>query len=423
MQNKDWFEAGEDILKSVVNAVEKQDFSGLSKNIENKFNDALERINDKFANGGRIHYGQNNMKSSTYRTGSPNHYAKASEIPGYNSGQVVMNPRQVPQLYKKIPPGTFSGPILKGMGIFGAVMTGIAAFSCLMVALFEGGADAWMASAVMGGFFMGNLGIVKIGNNLKDRIARFKKYVSRVGQAQYCSLEQLAAAVEKKLSFVKKDVRKMIDKKFFLQGHMDDLGTTLITSDEMYQQYIESENSRKLREIETAKQEQLLLESKSGEYPEEVQKVLDEGYEYISHIRECNDAIPGEEISRKLASLEDIMGRIFEQVKKNPDNVADVQKMMKFYLPSTRKLIDTYRELDGQPSYGDNNVANTKLEIENTLDVINAAFGKLFDDMFEDAAWDISTEISTMKTLLAKEGLTGGKDFELEEKDLKVPLE
>lgn len=417
MQNKDWFDAGEDILKSVVNAVERQDFSGLSKNIENKFNNTIERINDKFANGGRVHYGQNSMKSSSYRKQQPNHYAKASEVSAYNNGQVVMNPRQVPQLYAKRPPGTYSGPFLKGTGTVGAVLNGVGAVVLIIVSLVIGGTGLWLATAIVGACFLGSLGMIKKGSSLKDRVARFKQYVSRVGQAQYCELEQLAAAVGKKVSFVRKDIRKMIERKYFLQGHLDDLGTTLITSDEMYQQYVDSEKSRKLREIETKKQEQLLLESKTadGEYPPEVQKVLDEGYEYICHIRECNDAIPGEEISRKLSSLEDIMGRIFEQVKKNPDNVADVQKMMKFYLPSTRKLIDTYRELDGQPSYGDHNVANTKQEIENTLDVINAAFGKLFDDMFEDAAWDISTEISTMKTLLAKEGLTGGKDFELDD--------
>ena len=84
---------------------------------------------------------------------------------------------------------------------------------------------------------------------------------------------------------------------------------------------------------------------------------------------------------------------------------------MKYYLPTTAKLIDAYTELDGKPSYGEQNIANTKLEIEGTMDVINEAFGKIFDDMFQDAAWDISTEISTMKTLLAKEGLTGGRDF------------
>ncbi|MBR6665408.1 MAG: 5-bromo-4-chloroindolyl phosphate hydrolysis family protein [Lachnospiraceae bacterium] len=417
MQNKDWFDAGEDILKSVVSAVERQDFSGLSKNIENKFNNTIERINDKFGNTGRIHYGQNNMKSSTYRKQQPNHYAKASEVATYSNGQVIMNPKQVPQLYAKRPPGTFSGPFLKGAGIAGAALTGVGTGVLTIVSLAIGGPGLWLATGIVGGCFLGSLGLAKKGSSLKERVARYKQYVSRIGQAQYCELEQLAASVGKKVAFVKKDIRKMIDKKFFLQGHLDDLGTTLITSDEMYQQYVDSEKSRKIREIETQKQEQLLLEVKNvdGEYSPEVQKVLEEGYEYIKHIREANDAIPGEEISRKLETLEDIMGRIFDQVKKNPDNVSDVQKMMKFYLPSTRKLIDTYRELDGQPSYGGNNVANTKTEIENTLDVINEAFGKLFDDMFEDAAWDISTEISTMKTLLAKEGLTGGKDFELDD--------
>lgn len=415
MQNKDWFETGEDILKSVVNAVEKQDFSGLSKNIENKINDTINQINDKINGSGRIHYGQNQMKSSTHRQSDPNHYAKSSEIPRYDGKQVVTGEKKLPQLYAKKPPGTYSGPVLKAVGIVGTSITGLAAFVLTIIGFASGSAGVWLADAIVGGGLLGSVGMIKKGNSLKGMVSRFKQYVNRIGQAQYCELEQLAGVVGKKIGFVKKDIRRMIDKGYFLQGHLDDQGTTIITSDEMYQQYIESENSRKLREIETAKQEQLLLECKSGEYPQEVQKVLDEGYEYIRHIRECNDAIPGEEISRKLTTLEDIMGRIFEQVKKNPDNVADVQKMMKFYLPSTRKLIDTYRELDGQPSYGDNNVANTKKEIENSLDVINEAFGKLFDDMFEDAAWDISTEISTMKTMLAKEGLTGGKDFELDD--------
>ncbi len=413
MQNKDWFQAGEDILKSVVNAVESQDFSGLSKNIETKISTTINHINERMANSGNIHYGHNNMKSSTNRKDKYDNYSKASETPGPGGNQIVPANKQLPALYAKKPPGTYSGPVLKVLGIVGTSITGIAAFVLTLIGLFTGSLGVWIADAIVGGGLLGSIGVMKKGISLEKMVARFKKYVKRIGEAQYCELEQLAGVVGKRIGFVKKDIRKMIDKGFFLQGHLDDKGTTVITSDDMYQHYVEAEQSRRTREIETAKQETLLLEQKETTYLPEVQAVLDEGEEYIRHIRECNDAIPGEEISQKLANLEDIMGRIFEQVKKNPDNVADVQKMMKYYLPSTRKLIDTYRELDGQPSFGDNNVANTKKEIETTLDVINAAFGKLFDDMFEDAAWDISTEISTMKTLLAKEGLTGGNDFEM----------
>lgn len=413
MQNKDWFQAGEDILKSVVSAVESQDFSGLSKNIETKINTTINHINDKLTNSGNIHYGHNNMKSSTNRKDKYDNYNKASETPGPNGYSIVQANKQLPALYAKKPPGTYAGPVLKVLGIVGTSITGVAAFVLTLVGLFTGSLGVWIADAIVGGGLLGSVGVMKKGMSLEKMVARFKKYVKRIGEAQYCELEQLAGVVGKKIGFVKKDIRKMIDKGYFLQGHLDDKGTTVITSDDMYQHYIEAEQSRKLREIETAKQETPLLEEKETAYSAEVQAVLDEGEEYIRHIRECNEAIPGEEISQKLANLEDIMARIFEQVKKNPDNVADVQKMMKYYLPSTRKLIDTYRELDGQPSFGENNVANTKKEIENTLDVINAAFGKLFDDMFEDAAWDISAEISTMKTLLAKEGLTGGNDFDV----------
>ncbi len=286
-----------------------------------------------------------------------------------------------------------------------------------IVTLASGSAGVALATGITGGALAGSIASLAHGVKLENRLARFKKYVSRVGHNQYCELEQLAKLVGKKVGFVEKEIRQMIDKKYFLQGHMDDQGTTLITSDFMYRQYLNAEQSRKVREIETAKQEAKLLEEKKTTYPTEVQQILAEGKEYIRHIRESNDAIPGEVMSQKLYALEDIMTRIFDQLKKNPDSATDLQKMMKYYLPTTKKLVDAYRDLDGQPSYGENNVANTKKEIEDTIDVINDAFGKIFDDMFEYAAWDISTEISTMKTILAKDGLTGEKDFQLDNKN------
>ena len=104
------------------------------------------------------------------------------------------------------------------------------------------------------------------------------------------------------------------------------------------------------------------------------------------------------------------MRQIFAQVKKQPESAGDLHKFMTYYLPTTTKLIDAYRDLDEQPAYG-TNVANTKKEIEATLDMINEAFVNLFDSLFEETAWDISADISTMKVMLQQEGLTGNKDF------------
>lgn len=416
MQNNDWAQVGENIKECVMNAIDSRDFSGLSKTIEDSVNGAIDQLNNKL-NGGSRSFGFNQMKSSAYNT-QTKRYSSGNGKAASSGRQVTQQTAQLPTLYAKNPPGTYSGPALKVLGIIGSSLFGLATFILTLLALIFSNGVLWFIDAFVGFLLGGSIVMLRHGVKTAGVVARFKQYVSRIGDSQFCELEQLANMVGKKKSFVEKDIRKMIEKGFFLQGHIDDQGTTLITSNTMYQKYLEAENSRKTREIEMKQRakevEQITItEVPDGEYPENVRAILNEGAKYVQHIRECNEAIPGEVMSQKLATLEDIMKRIFEQLKKNPESADDLQKLMKYYLPTTTKLIDAYKDLEGQPSFGDNNIANTKKEIEDTIDVINAAFGKLFDDMFQDAAWDISTDISTMKTMLAKEGLTGESDFKV----------
>ena len=94
-----------------------------------------------------------------------------------------------------------------------------------------------------------------------------------------------------------------------------------------------------------------------------------------------------------------------------PELISDLHKFMDYYLPTTVKLLKAYEELDKQPVEGEN-IKTAKQEIENTLDTINEAFENLLDSFFRNTAWDVSTDISVLKTMLAQEGLTGNKDFE-----------
>ena len=63
-----------------------------------------------------------------------------------------------------------------------------------------------------------------------------------------------------------------------------------------------------------------------------------------------------------------------------------------------------YIELDKQPEAGEN-ITKTKREIEEALDTINDAFEALLDTLFQDMAWDISSDISVMKTMMSQDGL------------------
>lgn len=99
------------------------------------------------------------------------------------------------------------------------------------------------------------------------------------------------------------------------------------------------------------------------------------------------------------------MDKIFDRVEQNPASVGDIRKLMEYYLPTTIKLLQAYQDLDAQPVQGEN-IISSKKEIEKTLDTLNMAFEKLLDDLFQETAWDVSTDISVLHTMLAQEGLT-----------------
>ena len=100
-----------------------------------------------------------------------------------------------------------------------------------------------------------------------------------------------------------------------------------------------------------------------------------------------------------------LVDRIFDRVEQKPDTVDDIRKLMEYYLPTTIKLLEAYEELDAQPVQGEN-IISSKQEIEKTLDTLNTAFEKLLDELFQDTAWDLSSDISVLNTMLAQEGLT-----------------
>ena len=136
----------------------------------------------------------------------------------------------------------------------------------------------------------------------------------------------------------------------------------------------------------------------------EVRAVIEEGHQYLKQMRDCNDAIPGIEISEKISRMERVCGQIFERVEEHPELLEELRKFMKYYLPTTIKLLKAYENLDQQEVQGPN-IRKSKADIETTLDTINQAFENLLDGFFETTAVDIKSDISVMETLMTQEGL------------------
>lgn len=391
MSDTNWNDVGDKIKDAVDSAISTGDFSNLSRSIGDVINDTIDNVKGSVKTAA-----QQNKK--TY---SANPYYKTIHT------ESAPDQPQPPALYNKRPGGQAGAIISMALGYSVGIFTlaGVISFIALSAAVSHMFLVPLIIFGILtvGGFCLGTRGTKKI-----RLLNRYRSYVRQIDHRLSIPIQQLADRAHKSVSFVTKDLQNMINQRLFYEAHVDTQDNYFLLSDQAYEDY----RSARLEYYEQKK----IIENEQEEHKvsDECQKLIDEGQSYIRHIRECNDDIPGEEISRKLDKMEQLVQRIFDEVRIHPEVAPDLQKMMDYYLPTTSKLLDAYRELDKQPVAGDN-IRSTKAEIEQTVDTLNVAFEKLLDSLFVDRAWDISSDISVLNTMLAQEGLKED-DFTLNNK-------
>ena len=138
----------------------------------------------------------------------------------------------------------------------------------------------------------------------------------------------------------------------------------------------------------------------------EIDALIAERDKAVSEMKRLNANIPDETISRQIDHLEETTRKIIAQVVAEPGKLSQIRKFMSYYLPTTLKLLNAYDRMDSTGVSGAN-IDGTKGKIEEMLDTIVVAFDKQLDSLFADEALDISTDITVMEQLLAREGLGG----------------
>ena len=424
MENKD---RKNDFWDVVQDAVNSGNYQQLNQQVKSTIDDTVDGIRKGMQSvGGEVQKEVKNAGDEFRREmkNAKTEWKQAWQKSGYGAGyQKSQEPAYQPEkrqenrqadsetrpqaaaVYRKNPPGKVSGVVL---AITGYSLTGIfvlSAIICGIVMAWWPTLPATILTVLMTGLAVGFLGMGIAGTVVRKRAVRFQEYVKQIGNRTYCTIEELSQKTGRGRAKVLRDLKKMIEKKMFLQGHLDQQETCVIVTNETYQQYLNTQEQAKLRESQ-----QKELDAQRAQLPEECQKILEEGRAYIQYIQKCNDEIPGADMSQKLDRLKVIITRIFEEVGKNPALASDLRKFMNYYLPTTKKLIDVYREMDKEIIISEN-VTKTKREIEDTIDTINQAFENLLNSFFEEKALDVSSDISVLHTMLAQEGLTG-RDFE-----------
>ena len=138
----------------------------------------------------------------------------------------------------------------------------------------------------------------------------------------------------------------------------------------------------------------------------ELDKMIKDGKLALSEMKRLNDAIADEKISAQIDRLEAVTGRIFAQVKAEPEKLPQIRRFMDYYLPTTLKLLNAYDRM-GAAGVAGENISGTMRRVEQMPDTIVTAFEKQLDALFGSEAMDISSDITVLETMLAREGLAG----------------
>ena len=138
----------------------------------------------------------------------------------------------------------------------------------------------------------------------------------------------------------------------------------------------------------------------------EVAALLAERDKAVSEMRRLNDSIEDPVISAQIDHLEEVTGKIIDHVAHNPQKRSQIRRFLDYYLPTTLKILNAYDRMDSAGVSG-TNIDGTKGKIETMMTTLVAAFDKQLDALFGEEALDISTDITVLEQMLAREGLGG----------------
>ncbi len=125
----------------------------------------------------------------------------------------------------------------------------------------------------------------------------------------------------------------------------------------------------------------------------------------LKQLKALNDEILDQAVSDKIDRIAALTRDIYSFVALNPEREIEVHKFMNYYLPTTMKLLKSYSLLERQSYQGENIVAS-RHDIEEILGTLVHAFEKQLDQLFAADAVDISSDITVLETMIAKDGLS-----------------
>lgn len=248
------------------------------------------------------------------------------------------------------------------------------------------------------GMLAGGIAVWLGGQGMTKRNRRFGKYLAVAGGREAVPIAWLAKAAEVSERKAEKDLEMMVERGLWGEEAYVDIGNgMLFRSHAAASAYFES------------RKQQSSAPTPQAAAPEQAEQ----GYSGIlSQIRRANDRIADPELSAKIDRLEEVAGKIFRIIEKEPDKKDKASTFLNYYLPTTQKLLDSYAEFE-EAGVSGSNLTQAKAKIEQTMDNVVAGFERQLDELYRTDALDIDSDIRVMETMLRRDSSSAAEDFGL----------
>lgn len=132
-------------------------------------------------------------------------------------------------------------------------------------------------------------------------------------------------------------------------------------------------------------------------------EVVANGLELLSQIAAERDAIDEYVMTRRLKDLDELVRKMLQTVVDDPNEVSRLRKFMGYYLPTTLKLLQSYRTMKSRGvSYTE--MTATRENLLHALDMILQAAQKQLDAMYKDDMLDMSADVDVLEQMLHRDG-------------------
>ena len=127
-----------------------------------------------------------------------------------------------------------------------------------------------------------------------------------------------------------------------------------------------------------------------------------DGADFLNYLKTCQGRL-GDQADEELVQMRKTCAAIMGFVHNHPEQLPRVRRYREYYMPTTRKLLNTALGLGESATQ---NAQEIRRDIVGILHTLNTAYEKLYDTLLQDVSMDVSTEIDTLEAMLNQDGLT-----------------